>query len=149
FGLVPALQATSPDVAPTLKESSGTMLRGRNRWSLRNALMVTQFAGSLTLLVILGIMSMGIQTTLGIQAGFNSRNLSLIALDPVREGYSPERATTFFAQLLDRVKLLPGITSASLTESVPVSLEGARVQVTVPGSARETRTVLRHVVGRD
>ena len=118
--------------------------------SLRNVLMVGQFAGSLTLLVILGLLSMGIQTTMGIQAGFNPKNLYLISLDPVRDGYSAAQTTAFLQKLLDRVKLLPSVTSASLTETVPVSIGGNRVRVSIPGDAtHETLTVIRHVVGKD
>ena len=112
--------------------------------------MVGQFAGSLTLLVILGLLSFGIQTTLGIQAGFNPKNLYLISLDPVRDGYSAPQAAAFLQKLLDRVKLLPSVTAASLTETVPVSIGAARFRVSAPGDpAHETRTVLRHVVGKD
>ena len=71
FGLVPALQATRSGLTPALKEGGTVRLPGRHRFNLRNLLMVGQFAGSLTLLVILGLLSFGIQTTLGIQAGFN------------------------------------------------------------------------------
>jgi predicted permease len=148
FGLVPALQATRPNLTPALKDGGSVVLRG-GRWNLRSVLMVSQFAGALTLLVILGMLSMGIQTTLGMQAGFDPRNLYLLSLDPVREGYSSERAAAFLHRLLDRVKLLPGVTSATLTETVPVSIDGGRVRVSIPGESHETRAVLRHVVGKD
>ena len=59
FGLVPAWQAAKVDLA------SG--IRPARRRRVRNVLMVAQFAGSLTLFVILGLLSVGIQTTLGIQ----------------------------------------------------------------------------------
>ena len=150
FGLVPALQATRSGLTPALKEGGAVRLPGRHRFQLRNLLMVGQFAGSLTLLVILGLLSFGIQTTLGVQAGFNPKNLYLISLDPLRDGYSAPQAAAFLQKLLDRVKLLPSVTAASLTETVPVSIGAARFRVTAPGDpAHETRTVLRHVVGKD
>jgi len=147
FGLVPALQATGTDLAPALKEG-GNVRFGRRRHSLRNILMVSQFAGSLTLLVILGMLALGIQTTLGIQAGFNPRNLCLMSLDPIRDGHSAEQTTAFLQELLDRVKTLTPVKSASLTETVPVSLGGS-VKVSTPGGAREIVNAARHVVGRD
>ena len=136
FGLVPALQATRTDLAPALKEGGNVRLPGRHRLSLRNVLMVGQFAGSLTLLVILGLLSLGIQTTMGIQAGFNPKNLYLISLDPVRDGYSAAQATAFLQKLLDRVKLLPSVTSASLTETVPVSIGAAASGFPRPATRR-------------
>ena len=150
FGLVPALQATRADLIPALKESGNVRVPGRYWFSLRNVLMVGQFAGSLTLLVILGLLSFGIQSTLGVQAGFNPKNLYLMSLDPVRDGYSAGQITAFLEKLLDRVKLLPSVTSASLTETVPVSIGSGRVRVSAAGdAAHETRTVIRHVVGKD
>jgi predicted permease len=150
FGLVPALQATRADLIPALKEGGNVRVPGRFRFSLRNVLMVGQFAGSLTLLVILGLLSFGIQSTLGVQAGFNPKNLYLMSLDPVRDGYSAGQATAFLEKLLDRVKALPSVTSASLTETVPVSIGSGRVRVSESGgTSHEIRTVLRHVVGKD
>ena len=150
FGLVPALQSTRPDLIPALKEGGNVRVPGRHRLSLRNVLMVGQFAGSLTLLVILGLLSFGIQSTLGVQAGFDPKNLYLMSLDPVRDGYSAGQAAAFLEKLLDRVKLLPSVTSASLTETVPVSIGSPRMRVAESGGAsQEIRTVIRHVVGKD
>jgi predicted permease len=142
FGLVPALQATRGDLA--------TGFRPARRRSVRNLLMVSQFAGSLTLLVILGLLSVGIQTTLGVQAGFNPRNLYLISLDPVRDGMTGEQAAAFLAKLLDRVQGLGAVSTACLTETVPVSIGSARMRVSAPGdTTREALTANRHVVGKD
>jgi len=142
FGLVPALQAAKVDLASDFRPA--------RRSTVRNLLMVSQFAGSLTLLVILGLLSVGIQTTLGIQSGFHPRNLALIALDPVRDGASGDRAAAFFDRLLDRVQHLPAITAACLTETVPVSIGSATMQVSAPGEgARETIGARRHVIGKD
>ncbi len=153
FGLAPALAATGTDLAPALKEGGNVQFRGRRRLSLRNMLMVSQLAGSLTLLVILGLLSMGIQTTMGVQADFNARNLYLISLDPVRDGYSGDQAADFFGKLLERVKRLPSVTAASLTETVPVSMAGSRVTFSAPAAgasnSRAIESAIKHVVGKD
>jgi predicted permease len=142
FGLVPAVQAAKVDLASDFRPA--------RRSTVRNVLMVSQFAGSLTLLVILGLLSVGIQTTLGIQSGFNARNLALLSLDPVRDGDSPPRAAAFFDRLLDRVQRLPAVTAACLTETVPVEIGSATMQVSAPGEgSRQTLSARRHVVGKD
>jgi predicted permease len=140
FGLAPALQATRTDLTPALKEGGIVRLRKDRRFSLRNALVLCQMAASLTLLLLTGYMGLGIQSTLGIQEGFNPRNLYLISLDPVRDGYSPERAVNFFQKLLDRLKQLPSVADACLTDTVPVAIGGdAGVTFSTPGrdAARE------------
>ena len=97
--------------------------------------MVAQVAGSLTLLVILGLLSLGIQTTLGIQEGFNPQGLYLISLDPIRDGYSGQEAAAFLHKLLDRVKTLPSVTSASLTETIPVAVGNTALRFSEPTSS--------------
>ncbi|PYT27741.1 MAG: hypothetical protein DMG57_17260 [Acidobacteria bacterium] len=151
FGLAPALAATRTGLTHVVKEGGSVLFRRQRRLSLRNVLMVSQLVGSLTLLVILGLLSMGIQTTIGIQSGFDPRNLYLIALDPIRDGYSGVQATAFFEKLLDRVKRLPSVTAASLTESVPVSMPGAGVTFSTPGAgdSRLIEDAIKRVVGKD
>lgn len=54
--------------------------------------MVSQFAGSLMLLLITGVFVLGFQKTAGLEVGFDSRDLYLISVDPVRDGcYVPAR----------------------------------------------------------
>jgi len=154
FGLAPALQAIRFDLTPALKEGGNIQLRKHSWLSLRNALLVSQLAGSLTLLLILGLLSLGIQTTMGIADGFDPKNLSLISLDPVRGGYSAEQAESILHKLLERVRRLPGVTSASLTESVPVLLDGnAGVTFSTSKSdetkSKEVHSAKKYVVGRN
>ena len=152
FGLAPALQATRTDLTSALKEGGNLQFRAHRRLSLRNGLMLCQMAGSLTLLLLTGFLGLGIQTTMGVQQGFDSRNLYLISLDPVRDGYSGAQATAFFEKLLDRVKRLPSVTAATLTDTVPVSREGNAGAVFSDARARggkATHWARKHVVGRD
>ena len=151
FGLAPALQATGPDIAPALKEGGAVRLNRIRGLSMRNLLMVSQIAGSLTLLVLLGLLSLGIQTSMGIQAGFDPSNLDLISVDPVRDGLASDRVADFFDKLLDRVQRLPGIQAACLTETVPVSLASGGVSVSLPASGNKKilESAARHTVGKD
>ncbi len=152
FGLIPALQATRADLTPALKEGGNIRFRRHRRLSLRNGLMLCQMAGSLALLLLTGFLGLGIQTTLGIQHGFDPRNLYLISLDPVRDGYSGPQATVFFEKLLDRVKQLPGVTAATLTDTVPVAVDGNLGVVFTDahaGGEKATHWARKHVVGRD
>ena len=152
-GLIPAIRVTKENLVPALKEG-GTVLLGRfRRLTLRNALMVAQVAGSLTLLVILGLLSLGIQTTLGIQAGFNPRGLYLVSLDPIRDGYSGDQATAFLHKVLERVKTLPAVSSATLTETIPVSLGITGLRFSEPTSGTDNSQALhdamKYTVGKD
>jgi predicted permease len=146
FGLAPALETTRTDLAPALKEGGSIQLRRHRRWSLRNGLVLCQMAASLMLLLITGYMGLGIQSSLGFQQGFNPRNLYLVALDPIRDGYSSAQTAACFEKLLDRVKRLPVVNSASLTDTVPVAMAG-NAGVTFSIGNKSTGDALRHIVG--
>ena len=154
FGLAPALQATRTDLVTALKEGGQVHLRKYRALSLRNILVLCQMAASLTLLLLTGYLGLGIQSTVGVQEGFNPNNLYLIALDPVRDGYSGARAAAFFDKLLKRVKTLPGVTSACLTDTLPVATDGnpgVRFSSAGPQATGEPahHWARKHMVGRD
>jgi macrolide transport system ATP-binding/permease protein len=146
FGLAPAIETTRTDLAPALKQGGIIQLPRQRRWSLRNGLVLCQMAASLTLLLLTGYMGLGIQSSLGLQQGFNPRNLSLIALDPIRDGYSGAQASAFFDKLLARLRRLPSITAACLTDTVPVAMSG-NAGVTFSGEHKNAGSALRHTVG--
>jgi predicted permease len=85
FGLAPAFAATRTDLTPALKEGGDVRFRSGRRFSLRNLLVVSQVAGSLTLLLITGFLSLGFQRTMGNEVGFEAKNLYFISLDPLRD----------------------------------------------------------------
>jgi predicted permease len=152
FGIAPALHSTRVTLTPALKEGGTFLLRKYRRISLRNGLMVAQLAGSLTLLLILGLLSLGIQTTMGIQEGFDPHNLFMISVDPVRDGDSADKAADFLHKLLERVQRLPSVTAASLTESVPVLIDGnSGVTFSTAGSGKSEAInwARKSVVGKD
>ena len=95
---------------------------------------------------MLGLLSAGIQTTLGVQTGFDPAHLSLLSLDPARDGYPPDRAAGLLQRILERVQSRPAVMSAALTESVPVAM--ALDSVTVSHERVVSRAV-KHVVGKD
>lgn len=153
FGLAPALHATGPHIAEALKDGRDVRFTKFRRIGLRNLLVVSQVAGSLTLLVVLALMSIGIQTTMGVRAGFDSRNLYLLSMDPVRDGYVSDKVGDFLQKILERVQALPTVAAASLTESIPVSLPNRFLSLSVPteraGHSDIVDAVASHVVGKD
>lgn len=153
FGLIPAIRITKESLVPALKEGGTGLLPRFRRMTMRNVLMVAQVAGSLTLLVILGLLSLGIQTKLGIQAGFNPQGLYLVSLDPVRDGHSGDQAVAFLHKVLERVKAMPAVSSATLTETIPVSLgiTGLRFTEPTPGTdySQAVHDALKYTVGKD
>ena len=152
FGFLPAWRASRTDLTPALKEGGNVQLRRFRRISLRNVLMLSQVAGSLALLLITGFLVIGHRRIAGTEVGFDAQRLYMISLDPLRDGYTPARATDFFQKLLDRVKLLPSVTSASLASTVPMEMIGRPwLRFAVPGrqEGKAVYGAVRFSVGRD
>src|SRR5208282_3064515 len=99
FSLAPALQATKADLTPALKEGSALRLPGYRRFGLRNLLMVAQVAASLMLLLLTGFLVIGIGKESSVQTKFDPHAMVLLSIDPVRDGYSPEKAQALFEKL--------------------------------------------------
>src|SRR5690242_18818821 len=133
FGLAPALASTKADLASSLKQGIGWQGHGHRRFGLRNLLMVGQLAGSLALLLITGFMVIGFQKTNAVEIPFDASTMYLMSIDPVRDGYSADRATRLFDGLADRLKRVPGVRDAVLTEAAPFGPQAAVFTMSVSG----------------
>ena len=129
FGLVPALQSANIDLNDALKQSS---TRATSTGRLRNALIVSEVALSIVLLVGAGLL---IQTLFQLFRQYSvlepEKILTMRTVLP-REGsddkpgkYSePQQRNNFYQQVLDRVENLPGVVSAGYSTSVPLLWKG-------------------------
>jgi len=95
FGLAPALRATRVDLTPALKESGHLRLGKSRRFNMRNVLMAGQMAASLSLLLITGFLVIGHRRITAPNVGFDAAGVSVVSLDPIRDGHSPERTASF------------------------------------------------------
>jgi putative ABC transport system permease protein len=150
FSLAPALQATKADLTPALKEGSAFRLPGYRRIGLRNLLMVAQVAGSLMLLLITGFLVIGISKGSSIQTKFDPNTMVLLSLDPVRDGYAPEKAQALFEKLPERLTTAGPVRSIALAAQPPFTSEVEPTQLSAedsPGSPRVVQPVLEETVG--
>ena len=151
FGLAPALRATRTDLTPSLKEGAVPFSRYR-RWNSRNVLVLAQITASLMLLLITGFLVIGHARMSGLDVGFDARNLYLMALDPVRDGFSGDQAADRFDRIVKRLERVPGFTAVTLTSHSPMEAIGypavslAPVE-SGPGGARPLYSARRFIVG--
>ena len=113
FGLAPALQATKPDVAPTLKDQAGSVA-GTGHARLRKSLVVAQVTLSLLLLIGAGLFIRSLRNLRESGTGIQASNLISFAVDPSLNGYSAPRTMAFFHDLNRNLGALPGVQSAAL-----------------------------------
>jgi predicted permease len=121
-GLAPALRASRTNLNETLRETGrGLVGEGGRRHILRNSLVVAQVAGSIIVLVAAGLFTRSLQNAESMDLGYDPHNVLNVGLNPALQGYDRPRAEAFYRELLRRAKSLPGVESASLAYSVPLS----------------------------
>jgi predicted permease len=118
FGLVPALQATRPDVADTLKDQAGAVVGGGSN-GIRKLLVAAQITLSLLLLIGAGLFIRSLQNLRDMDPGFRTSNLLAFKVDPIMSGYTKERARLFYQHLKEDLESLPGEENVALAV-VPV-----------------------------
>ncbi|HVR72337.1 MAG TPA: ABC transporter permease [Vicinamibacteria bacterium] len=116
FGLVPALQSTRMDLAPTLKNESTSVLGGAAPFRFRKALVVAQVALSLLLLIGAGLFTRSLMNLRGLDPGFQPQRLLAFSVDPSLNGYPTERRRAVLEEIRDEVAAVPGARSVSLAE---------------------------------
>ena len=150
FGLAPALATTKADLASSLKEGMVGQARRYRRFGMRNLLIVCQVAGSLALLLIAGFMIIGFHKTNAVEIGFDPATMYLLSLDPVRDGYSAEKATSLFDNLAERLKRAPGVREVALAQAAPFGPQAAVFTLSAPadsGSDQVVSGVAKNTVG--
>jgi predicted permease len=126
FGLVPALQATRPDVGKALKEQSASVTGGAGQYGFRKALVAAQVGLSLLLLTSASLFIRTLENLRSVDPGFQKQNALQFALDLESTGYDLPRARVFFRVLEEKLDSLPGVESAG-TADMPVLSAGAWV----------------------
>src|SRR5439155_14567330 len=120
FALVPAIQASHVDLSGALKTEGGGVVGGSGRSRLRSGLVLVQVSLSFVLLAGTGLILQSLQRMQNTSPGF-STDVIVSGADLFSAGYNLERARPFYTQLLDRVREIPGVESATLARLMPFS----------------------------
>ena len=119
FGLVPAIQASKPDVNEALKEGGRASTTSHNRF--RGALVVSEVALSLVLLIGAGLMIRSFLHLLNESPGLNPENVLTLDVGLPRTKYTGPQQVAFFQQVIERLKALPSVKSAGAVYPLPLS----------------------------
>ena len=120
FGLAPAVQISKPDLHDSLKEGGRGSTSGRHR--LRNVLVVSEVAIALVLLIGAGLMIKSFQRLLQADMGFRTeKTLTMRMTIPSTTYKENAQIVGFYRQLLDKLKVIPGVESVGAISHMPLS----------------------------
>ncbi|MBZ5491972.1 MAG: ABC transporter permease [Acidobacteriia bacterium] len=139
FGLAPALPLTRVDVVPALKKLRSTDARSRMRFSLSQALVVSQIALSLLMLVAAGLFVRTLKKLQSVEVGFNRENVLLFELDARKAGHKDPEISTFYGDLQKRFSTVPGVRNVSLSQASLITA-GTGYKITVNGAPPDPAT---------
>jgi putative ABC transport system permease protein len=120
IGLVPALEASRPNVATAMQQVSRRTAGSRQ--FTRRLLVVSEIAFALVLLVTAGLLLRSLQRLFSISTGFDASHVLTMQVHESGRRFATDAARhRFFAQSLEAVRRVPGVTSAAYTSLLPLS----------------------------
>jgi predicted permease len=121
FGLAPAIQSTRPEVMPALKSGRG----GGPRRRAQHVLVVAQIALSFFLLFAAGLFVRTLNKLHSVQLGYARENILLFSLNARQAGHRDPEISTFYTDLRKRFESIPGVSSATLSQSSIINADRA------------------------
>jgi predicted permease len=133
FGLAPALATIRGSLSALLREGSGRAAGGAGRSRLRGALLISQVALALVLLIASGLLVRTFTHLLAADAGFRAEHVVTFELTLPASTYSTQdRMVALYHAALDRLRTIPGVESAAVGETVPMGGAGESTGVRIP-----------------
>jgi len=120
FGMVPALQVPSATLHDVLKDTNRGSTGGKGRGWIRDALVVSEIAFACVLLVGAGLLIRSFLQVLDVNLGFRPESAVAVRVDPARRLSGQTQQNAYFDEVLRRVRDIPGIQAAGLTDALPL-----------------------------
>ncbi|MBV9075730.1 MAG: ABC transporter permease, partial [Acidobacteria bacterium] len=135
MGVAAAMRVAGKKAILAINESTRSVSGARQR--LRTGLVMVQVGGSLAVLIAAGLFARSMVGAEHADLGFNPHNVLNLTLDPHQIGYTEKQGQTFYRALLERVRVLPGVESASLGMAVPLGESLMEAEIRAPGFVAE------------
>jgi macrolide transport system ATP-binding/permease protein len=121
FGLVPALQMSNPNLMTELKNRIGFSNSNRGFFQIRNILVITQIALSVTALIIAGLFLRSLYNAQQINLGIDTNQLITIAFDLDYQNYDRQKGLQFIKEVEEQIEALPGVEQAVFAANWPLA----------------------------
>jgi len=130
-GLIPSMRAAAVDVAPALKnEAASGLARGLH---LRDVYVGIQVTVCMILLAGSVMMVQTLKQTLAMSFGFDPNHTVVLHMDMALQGYTEPKGRKFQRELIQKIREIPGAQAATLSNSIPLSIDQSTSSVTVEG----------------
>jgi len=122
FGVVPAWQASRPELQNTLKDNTRGSTGDGQRHFARAGLVLAEVSISLVLLVGAGLLFRSLMTLVDMPMGFTTSRMLTMSVAPTGENYrSPGAFLGYWDRVVERVSAIPGVEKVALTGGLPMS----------------------------
>jgi putative ABC transport system permease protein len=130
FGMIPVIKYAGPRIADALRGGGRTSSQSMERHRARNVLVVTQVALALVLLISSGLMIRTFQALRRADPGFDPKDALTLRIDiPETQAKDPDAVMRLEQGILEKIRAIPGVTSAGITSVIPTDGSGGYDQV--------------------
>jgi predicted permease len=143
-GLFPALRVSISNLRDILHSGGRGSTARRQR--VRSALVAVQVGGSLALLIVAALFLGSLRRAENIDLGFDPQGVLNLSIDPHQIGYDKAEALAFYKELLERVRAIPGVQSASLASTIPLGETVLGDELAIPGFSTQKDQPAPHAV---
>lgn len=134
IGIVPALQFTKASLSETLKQGSGRTGGSPIKQHTRKALVISEVALSLVLLIGAGLMIRSFWKLQNVDPGFDTHNALTMSVFLTPTRYSePHQVLAFLDRALEQIRVVPGVVSVGATTTIPLAGGGSTQPFTIEG----------------
>jgi putative ABC transport system permease protein len=138
FGLVPAIQASRPNLTAVLKSSSRSSTTGAGSHRVRSALVIAEVAVAMVLLVGAGLFIGSFARLMRVDPGFDYRQVLVVDVglswQPGKIDVALKQGAAYTEQMLNATRRVPGVLSAAaVANGLPLEGSWSRTSLTIPG----------------
>ena len=137
FGLSPALKATGANPGKAMQAGGRSSTEGHEAFAVRRGLVVLQVALSLVLIIGAVLFGRSLRNLATVETGFRGEGIVATNIDLRRTAVKPEGRQQAFADVMARIRAVPGVTLASETFTVPMGGSDWNGRIAVGGAVQE------------
>jgi predicted permease len=113
FGMFPALHSTRPDLVSTIRANAGNITSARTASRFRSALVTTQIALSMALLITAGLFLKSLINVSRVDLGLELDNVITFGISPRLNGWESDRSAVLFGRMEEELAAVPGVTGVT------------------------------------